>query len=80
MDNIGKILEFVKLYGISSVVTVAMFLYFNSRISKLEEKYEGCMNARINEAYRADLYNGNLKVYKQVAVLPKPIRVKRKDA
>lgn len=80
MDNIGKILEAVKLYGIGAVVSVAMFFYFNSRISKLEAKYDDCMNARINEAYRVDYSDNNTIGYlEMLAVLPKSIKIKRRN-
>ena len=79
MLDLSKVIEIIKMYGIGAGISVAMFLYFNSRLNKLEEKYDNCMNARISEAYRA--YNSvgekKQKSNRFLAVLTDPIRVKK---
>lgn len=81
MGDIAKLLELFKLYGIGAVVSVGMFFYLNGRLNKLEQKYEECMNARINEAYRTSVSAKTPKPpVEMLAVLPKPIKIERWDA
>jgi hypothetical protein len=80
MNNLPTILDAIKQHGVGVVVSVAMFLYFNSRISEVEQKYDDCMNERINEAYRVPRTSQNKPDKRRLyAILVEPIKPKKRE-
>jgi len=85
MLQVNDILNAIKQHGVLSVILVGMFVYFQSQINDLTEKYDGCMTERINDAYRMPrmTYNWNHekespKIPKQYAVIPNRVTIKKR--
>jgi hypothetical protein len=80
MNNLSTIVELIKQHGIGIVVSVAMFLYFNDRITDVERKYENCMNDRIMEAIRGHRTSEDVpRKQRLYAILVEPVKVKRRE-
>ena len=75
-----EILDAIKKHGIVSVIAVSGFLYLNSRVGSLEEKYEECMVERINDAYRIPRTSQDKPERQRLyAVLVDPLTFKKKE-
>jgi hypothetical protein len=64
--------EFVIKNGAKAVLLVWVFM-LQMQVSDIQEDYKDCMNDRVNDSQR------NYPQHTPVAVLPDPIKVKRKS-
>ena len=74
-----SILDAVKKYGLLAVIGVSGFLYLLNRVNTLEEKYEACMNERVNDAYRMRTEQKHERPTKYYAILTEPVKVKKRE-
>lgn len=76
--NLTEILKSIKEHGIVLVLLVASFIYFQGRITTLEEKYDFCMKERIEDAIKQRDFNRTFGLeHRAVAILPEKIKIKR---
>lgn len=74
--NLTEILKSIKEHGIVLVLLVASFIYFQGKISILEEKYDFCMEERIDDAIKQRDFNRTFGMgNKMVAILPDEIKI-----
>ena len=74
--NLTEILKSIKEHGIILVLLVASFIYFQGRITVLEEKYEYCMNERIEDAIKQRDFNRTFGLERRaVAILPDKLKI-----
>ena len=82
MNETLSILDAIKKYGILGVIGVSGFLYLLNRVNTLEEKYEACMNERVNDAYkmRYNTSEQTEEATRYYAVLTEPVKVRKRES
>lgn len=74
--SLTEILKAIKENGIILVLLVASFIYFQGRITALEQKYEFCMNERIEDAIKQRDFNRTFGIERRaVAILPDKLKI-----
>jgi hypothetical protein len=80
--KLSELLDLIKKHGLPMVACAFVFVQLNWRVSTVEKKYEDCVDARINEAFRLPRHTEDKTLQeptKMFAILTEPIRIKRNE-